>query len=719
MEATRKALRGYDAKCHARDAALAPGLPLSLRCMHVDAFEKLGLSNIPVEAESSTNARILRNSAAGLIVSFEPEKAAVPFPRVVIGTDRHDHYECANSSCKRHNKFCCHVDEFSKFLDDKDLYDTVPFSNFRFASKTFQKPGVEARQRKPAKSTTPIPLNTVAPRVKRRVSGECIPWIEGVDVCVPDSTGTCPACGSAWKEGDPVTEGWKCDKKGTLYGPSSSIPVTVYYRPCSMCDAKKDYDGFRDGVFNYSNETLFLHEVMLMYVDAIRGCRMPFNAYFLIMERQYARFGEEFLGKSTLIGVIQAFCDLLDIDYDGCFDCPICSTLPWKHRIAVMDGKCMGFRRDMMRAEPQDDVTRAGPNINTANFTYLKRSKHGFGAFVRMYAAGTMSDERIWVRMKNIAKTVAPELLPLLQVFPCPKEHARFLKSISTEYPINNLIDLDLAHRLPGIIDAEVLSPEDRALIQYRWPALYDLISQAQWDRIPLKMKPLFVRLMELALLPSAHGSYPEPEFPSSSNLGGWGDRSTFLPGLDVVRPRILRPGTPEKMACTKHIKRSPVHTPGLFGLFCPHGVCLGFQAMKDFEGPMTAFDILYRRFPEPPGIVIYDNACALHRCCMKHAPAHFSRTKFYVDRVHWCGHKGCHEGYCMNSYDNNTPVLDGKLTLGQINSQVCEQTNSKLELIVTQTKYMSEDNYMAYIKLFLYMSNEDAIKKIKETLVT
>ena len=47
-----------------------------------------------------------------------------------------------------------------------------------------------------------------------------------------------------------------------------------------------------------------------------------------------------------------------------------------------------------------------------------------------------------------------------------------------------------------------------------------------------------------------------------------------------------------------------------------------------------------------------------------------------------------------------------GRTKLGALNSQVCEQANSTLDYISTQTKFMLPENFMAYTRLFLYCRN-------------
>jgi hypothetical protein len=136
---------------------------------------------------------------------------------------------------------------------------------------------------------------------------------------------------------------------------------------------------------------------------------------------------------------------------------------------------------------------------------------------------------------------------------------------------------------------------------------------------------------------------------------------------------------------------------------------------MKQYEGPGTAFDILVRRFPKAPGMVIYDNACNLSRYALKREPGHFAKTQFRIDRVHQPGHVGCHEGYNLSSYPENYSVLGGSMNLSAMNTQVCEQAHSSLEAISTQAKFMSQGNFLQYVRYFLYRQNMAKIQKIQE----
>ena len=66
-----------------------------------------------------------------------------------------------------------------------------------------------------------------------------------------------------------------------------------------------------------------------------------------------------------------------------------------------------------------------------------------------------------------------------------------------------------------------------------------------------------------------------------------------------------------------------------------------------------------------------------------------------------------------MDAYPKDRPVLGGRVKLGKLNSQVCEQANSTLDYISTQTKFMLPENFLAYTRLFLYSRNLAKIEKL------
>ena len=78
-------------------------------------------------------------------------------------------------------------------------------------------------------------------------------------------------------------------------------------------------------------------------------------------------------------------------------------------------------------------------------------------------------------------------------------------------------------------------------------------------------------------------------------------------------------------------------------------------------------------------------------------------RTLFVVDRFHCRGHVGCSSGYNLDLYSVHK----------SLNSQVNEQANAGLQHIKSQLAYMTFDNFVFHLCLFLSIKNRDAQRKI------
>ena len=89
----------------------------------------------------------------------------------------------------------------------------------------------------------------------------------------------------------------------------------------------------------------------------------------------------------------------------------------------------------------------------------------------------------------------------------------------------------------------------------------------------------------------------------------------------------------------------------------------------------------------------------------MNREPALFGHT-FAVDHFHWRGHIGCSASYSLDKYSSIAEVK-------AVSSQVNEQANAGLQHIKGQLAYMSADNFMFHLSLFLAVKNIDARKKL------
>ena len=136
---------------------------------------------------------------------------------------------------------------------------------------------------------------------------------------------------------------------------------------------------------------------------------------------------------------------------------------------------------------------------------------------------------------------------------------------------------------------------------------------------------------------------------------------------------------------CRKKSYGHPTLTPGIFTVYCAHGICYGFDILRSCESSRHPFEIFTTRFQQPPKAIVYDNACHLHIYCLNREPQRFQNTLFLVDRFHWRGHVRCSN----------------------------EQANSGLQRIKGQLAYMSIDNFIFHLSLFLSLKNADVITKL------
>ena len=248
---------------------------------------------------------------------------------------------------------------------------------------------------------------------------------------------------------------------------------------------------------------------------------------------------------------------------------------------------------------------------------------------------------------------------------------------------------------------------QELKLLQDTTPILASLLLKLSFsEAIPDDVCTLICQLCDLALAPFQPRSQTFPPPPANSEL-------TYFPNLPMVRgvPAYSadmashRQKQEEQDACRKYSSNHPTLTPGIFTIYCPHGVCCGFEVMKTHESPKHPFEIFLTRFESPPKIIIYDNSCKLHQYILNREPTHFKDTLFFVDRFHWRGHIGCSSGYSLDKYCT--------YDISSINSQVNEQGNAGLQRIKGQIAYMKPSNFMFHVKLFLGVTNMDKRAKI------
>lgn len=136
--------------------------------------------------------------------------------------------------------------------------------------------------------------------------------------------------------------------------------------------------------------------------------------------------------------------------------------------------------------------------------------------------------------------------------------------------------------------------------------------------------------------------------------------------------------------------------------IFClDHQQCIGFQLMNQSESPRTVFELLFTRWQTCPDELHYDNACKTHTFAMYREPAFFSGMSAYIDKLHVGGHKNCSPAY--------DPYLYNRLM--NENSQLAEQTNSKVLYVQPRLIHMRQVNFCHTLLTFMCLLNTDTQK--------
>ena len=413
-----------------------------------------------------------------------------------------------------------------------------------------------------------------------------------------------------------------------------------------------------------------------------------------------------------------AFARLLDVDWREAFNCHQCGLTP---QIVICDGTLIGFRKDLASTVPPEVISdeKIIKGSEHADRVLLKSLKSrelllkysGYSKQRKRLAnsAGLTLSEFSQLQ-KLCRKEGCSELAELISYLSrdqttkiSPVEYMEFFNELSRCSPVCGTFQVAGNSQAMEAIEKvcsglNIKHPSQLAhlkVIQEHAPVLADVLLKCTY---PLSKQFLnFIKLLKLYI--SAPFDKEELNY---TDVGSASKLSCFPnhPPVREVRNYSCDNKTPcqQNDSCRKYASHHPTLTPGIFTLYCPHGICYGFEVMRSHESPRIPFQIFLTRFLQPPKVIIYDNACKLHHYILNREPNHFKSTKFLVDRFHWKGHAGCSSGYNLNKY----PGFD----MNAINSQVNEQANAGLQRIKAHISYMKEDNFMFHVKLFLALAN-------------
>jgi hypothetical protein len=301
--------------------------------------------NVPVTVMESSPSPLLS-------CAFTREGPTVPATRVVIGVKKRT-FVCF--TCPEHLQARCdHVQMLHQLTMNPEADVGVGLlDDHHFAFDPPQRDGVDADGLIGSVSYESIPELVVGQVFKDRVGAsdkpaglpkECVPPAEG-----SPSRPTC-GCGAPW--GNETVE-VSPSGGATITNEWTTKRVKVYDRCCSLypsCSERLPYDGQPDAVFNLSNHSLFAYEVMHSYFSSLGTDASSFAGHYGRVQtyhRQVHGVHSLLPSRKTFRRALKAFMRLLHVEH--VFECPCCKQLPHSRRIVIMDGTCLGFRRDLFR----------------------------------------------------------------------------------------------------------------------------------------------------------------------------------------------------------------------------------------------------------------------------------------------------------------------------------------------------------------------------------
>lgn len=178
-------------------------------------------------------------------------------------------------------------------------------------------------------------------------------------------------CGSEYTPTAPSFHG-KC----TIYGLTRAVETRIELQHCRVCNPRqRQYigpDGREMGLFNWSNQVLFTHELLDEYTCAFTTSETPFAAWVLVISSRYetAGSGYPFVSVGLFRSVWFAFVGLQAFEND--MSCTICGPSP-KH--IIWDGVTVAFSRKKLlpSLRPPTTTSTNSPKRNNIRYNPAQR----------------------------------------------------------------------------------------------------------------------------------------------------------------------------------------------------------------------------------------------------------------------------------------------------------------------------------------------------------
>ena len=301
-------------------------------------------------------------------------------------------------------------------------------------------------------------------------------------------------------------------------------------------------------------------------------------------------------------------------------------------------------------------------------------------------------------------------------------------RTATTNAPLDDLI-------VSARLGDHALPPRLVEPVRLHFPALSRLCGALGWDVVGPAVLPVLEQLRRCE--PPRHVTVEglDPEHllaPEDDDEDIW---SPMFPPLPDRPRKAYGRLEAEEERCTKHVPKTHTLTEGLVVAYCPHGIAIAVIVLNRHEGPVVCFELFWRRFKHAPKLIVYDNACALHKVIMAREPGLLGAVILAINRTHQPGHTHCSRGYALDYRPKDYPIISKEqmamaeqrlqaaglpfpkkaapITIGTFNSQVAEQYNSQLRKIQSSCNQMSRPSFIRLVRAFCYRWNVRKLAKM------
>ncbi|KAL3868428.1 hypothetical protein ACJMK2_041236 [Sinanodonta woodiana] len=535
-------------------------------------------------------------------------------------------------------------------------------------------------------------------------------------ILVPDYQ-LCDVCDGILQESSSFTQ-------ANIFGVHQIVSAKIFSKRCMECEKTFHVDGLEQCVL-YMGRIIMCHEVLRRFMYYFLTGKTTIFTEYTVLCRMHIDAGHDIQGKlsySDFKSAWYSFLDLLEIDYTSSFVCSHCGLDP---DTVVMDATSLSFRKDLVSWQnilslrntflhkPYDagDEHRVKERTlfsRTVRCLLLDFTSRGISLEQKGKLLHTVQEENQSSELLSLLTAIVEDCMTKGDRIVAKVYWRELIKALASSNPFCSFLfpSEDLFDFLNCSLAKHIAIFKDdttHSRIQKEVPIFFNLLSSLK-EKFPFDtLKDSLPYFKQKVFDPFIKKTCPS-ELPNEEDI----DDLAFFPQLPQIRKRGTfvadKKGLTLKDICAKFSKGHPHLLPGVFTLFCPHGICYGFQVMKVHESPDVPFTLLRTRFRKAPKLVVYDNACSLHVYSLNRDPVFFKDTSFRVDSLHFRNHTACGPSYELKAYPQ----------FSKLNSQVVEQSNSRLQRLKGSLSYMTQNNFMKHCKFYLWGQNQDVLSKNK-----